>query len=263
MVRLEKMIYALNFADEKYKKAQQLNTKTAYKYGADKVFEYSWQDIDKEFYEQNRQILVQERGKGYWLWKPYFIYKTLMLCGDGDWVVYADSGTYYRKNIKTYIEGLEKEGIEFISRTTKFKEKEFTKRDVFIELGCDSPYYTDSLQRAASVILIKNIPHNRQIIEEWLGHAQNIHWITDEPNHCGEENYKEFIDHRHDQSLFSLVCKKYNVAYNKNLFMDMAFFYKKGALLTDHHTRHGNYVSAYLGTIRRVMKMMYGIVFKE
>lgn len=253
------MIYVLNFANEAYEKARKLNTKTAYKFGADKVFEYSFNEIDRDFYKKNKDILGKKRGCGYWLWKPYFIYKTLMQSEENDWVVYADSGMYYRKSIKSYIENLVQNDIDFISRTTKFKEKQYTKRDVFIEMGCDNFDYTESLQRAAGAMVIKNTSENRKIVAEWLKCAQNTHWITDEAN-CFEENYKEFVDHRHDQSIFSLICKKYDVPCNKNLFMDMIFINKRNALLTYHHTIYGNYIMAYYGTIKRVIGMMWDIV---
>lgn len=252
------MIYALNFASEGYEKARELNTKTAYKFGADKVFEFTLNDIDVEFANKNKSILCSKRGCGYWLWKPYFINKVLKQSNQGDWIIYSDSGMYYRTNIIKYINMLEKNNISMISRTTKFMEKQFTKRDVFVELDCDFPEYTDSLQRAASVVLIKNNIKNQGIIDEWLEKAQNEHLITDSVNRSGKENYSEFIDHRHDQSLFSITCKQHNVSYNKNLFLDMILPIKKGALLVDHHTKAGNKLKAFLLTIKRVFFMMIG-----
>ena len=41
-------------------------------------------DISGDFYEKNQHILDQKRGAGYWLWKPYFIYKTLKKINDGE-----------------------------------------------------------------------------------------------------------------------------------------------------------------------------------
>lgn len=252
------MIYVVNFASNGYEKARKLNTKSAYKQGADKVYEYTLQNIDSAFCKKNIKILEKKRGCGYWLWKPYFIAKTLENAQENDWVVYADSGMYYRKNIKEYIAQLEEQSISFVSRTTKFKEKQYTKRDVFIELDCDEEKYTDSLQRAASVILVKSTEENRKIIKEWLEIAQNYHLITDETNRNGVFNYAEFIDHRHDQSIFSILCKKYDIVCNKDLFLDLAFPFKGNALLVDHHSKYGNLPQACMATVIRVVKMLYG-----
>ena len=56
---------------------------------------FSKKNIDDEFYEKNKNILDQRRGAGYWLWKPYFILKTLNLINDGDIVFYVDAGNIF------------------------------------------------------------------------------------------------------------------------------------------------------------------------
>lgn len=250
------MIYAINFATSGYEKARSFNSRTAYKYGADKVIEYSLDDMDTAFSEKNREILQQKRGSGYWLWKPYFINRAMGSCKEGDWVIYSDSGMIYRKSIRKYVDQLQCLGIEMLSRTTKFQERQYTKRDVFIELGCDTSEYTDTLQRAASVIIIKNTERTRKMISEWLANAQNKHLISDEKNIYGK-NYREFIDHRHDQSLFSIICKKYQIDCNRDVFLDMVMPFHSRALLLDHHSKKDKYITAYLDSIGRVIKILY------
>lgn len=249
-------IKVLNFASDGYESARSLNTQTAYKHGADKVFEFRLDDMDKEFRHKNEKILSEKRGCGYWLWKPYFINKVMNESNNDDWIVYSDSGMYFRMSLSKYVARLEKQNIDFISRATKFQEKQYTKRDVFVELGVDVPEYTDTLQRAASVVLIKNNKKNRQIVGEWLELAQDYHLITDDRNRNGKENYPEFIDHRHDQSLFSIVCKKYNLVYNRDIFLDMVLPYKGNALLVDHHSKEGKKIMAYFATIKRILLMI-------
>ena len=87
------MIAAVTCADERYQKAMKYNARTARKKGGvDRVYMYSVSDIDPEFREKNRHILSQPRGNGYWLWKPYFIARTLRLLQEGDYLVYCDAG---------------------------------------------------------------------------------------------------------------------------------------------------------------------------
>ena len=45
------MILGINYANDNFRKAQRLNTKTAYKNGVDKVIEYRPTDIDEAFKE--------------------------------------------------------------------------------------------------------------------------------------------------------------------------------------------------------------------
>ncbi|MCB0292849.1 MAG: hypothetical protein KDH97_21525, partial [Calditrichaeota bacterium] len=68
----------INFANGFFAKSQQLNTRTALAVGGfDKAISYTPKDIDRVFYRDNRRILSRVKGAGYWLWKPYFICKTL------------------------------------------------------------------------------------------------------------------------------------------------------------------------------------------
>jgi hypothetical protein len=48
-------------------------------------------------------------------------------------------------------------------------------------------------------------------ISEWLTYAQNSRVITDDDNVLGFVNYPDFLDHRHDQAILSLLAKKWNL----------------------------------------------------
>lgn len=59
------MIIVINYANGPYKKAQKYCTQSAYRKGhADRVIEYGPEDIDKNFYEKNKEILDIPRGGG-------------------------------------------------------------------------------------------------------------------------------------------------------------------------------------------------------
>jgi len=47
-------------------------------------------------------------------------------------------------------------------------------------------------------------------VANWLTFASDPRAVTDQPNELGE-NLPGFKDHRHDQSVFSLLCKKWDV----------------------------------------------------
>ena len=111
------MIAAVTCADERYQKAMEYNARTARKKGGvDRVYMYSVSDIDPEFREKNRHILSQPRGNGYWLWKPYFIARTLRLLQEGDYLVYCDAGIYYNASVKKLIHAMarSKSGEQFV-----------------------------------------------------------------------------------------------------------------------------------------------------
>jgi hypothetical protein len=111
-----KMKILINYADEKYKKAQKLNTWTGLHIAKfDKVYSYGPDNIDEDFYNKNKTILSQKRGNGLWLWKPYFIYKTLLECRDGDIIFYCDSGSFFIRKIQYLLNSLGKDQRIWVS----------------------------------------------------------------------------------------------------------------------------------------------------
>ena len=91
-------------------------------------------------------------------------------------------------------------------------EKSYTKRDAFILLGADMPFYTDTNQYSAAIQIYKKSKFTEKFLEEVLYYSQDKRIITDDPNTLGLKNYKEFIDNRHDQTVLSILIKKYGQA---------------------------------------------------
>lgn len=206
------MIVAINYSDWKYKKAQKFNSITATQKGkVDKVISYSPKNIDTEFRKKNASILNQDRGNGFWLWKPYIIKKTLDSLQQNDYLIYLDSGAFYMNNVQYLIKVMEKEKQDIMAFELPFKERHYSKRDVFICMGCDEPRYTDTNQRMATMIIIKKTNRAQCFTNEWLQFAQMEDIITDAKNHMGKYNYNGFVDNRHDQSVFSILSKKYKI----------------------------------------------------
>ena len=235
------MIYTINYSNERFRRAQKLNTKTAYKQGADKVFSFSPKDIDKDFWMDNKMILSSRRGNGYWLWKPYFIKKVLDTMQEGDCLVYSDAGLFYLNNIPAFFNEMREKDHWLMCQGTGYLERQYTKRDAFVYMGLYTPEYSDTEQRAGTVALIK-CEKAVKLVDEWLGYACDARIITDMPNVCGKQNYRGFIEHRHDQSIFSLLTKKYQVSQGI-LFEDFEFRKFSKALLCYHHSEYGKVMS--------------------
>jgi hypothetical protein len=209
------MICAINYANGMFRESQKLNSKTAVMNGADKVIEYSPKDIDPVFYDSNKEILSSRRGNGYWLWKPYFIKRTLDMITDNDYLIYADAGAYYINGISLLIKCMEKEetDIMLFSLGNDYIERMWSKRDAFIIMDCDSAKYAESPQCLAGFILMKKSAFTCKFIDEWLSYAQDIRVISDQPNCKGKNNYPDFKENRHDQTVLSLLSKKYEVKH--------------------------------------------------
>lgn len=237
------MIVAINYANEIFKKAQRFNTATAINKGkVDKVISYSPKDIDKKFRDKNKNILNRKRGNGYWLWKPYFILHTLNSIAVDDYLVYLDSGAFYLKDVRYLVNQMKKDNQEIMAFELPFKEYLYTKRDAFVCMQCDEKKYIESNQRMATMIIFKKCENTFSFVKEWLFFGQIEDIITDAPNHLGKENYKGFRDHRHDQSIFSLLSKKYNIP----AYRDPSQFGRFPDLFWNHFLRNCTVMNTYM-----------------
>ena len=148
------------------------------------------------------------RGFGYWIWKSYVIKKTMESLSDGDILLYADSGCeigYSRgKRINQYLDAVKSEQI--IASDTGYIEKDWCKRDLLIKMDADAPQITDSNQVQATIQCIYVTDFTRRFIDRWYELCCTRENIDDSSSH--EQNYGTFQEHRHDQSVFSLLWKK-------------------------------------------------------
>ena len=201
------MIVVVNYANEKYVESQKINTKTAYMKGkADVVYSYGPNDIDPIFLKEHKKILSIKRGNGLWLWKPYFIKKTLEKLNYGDIIFYADAGLYFTDKIEKILNKVS--NFDIICFDIPLIEEQFTKKKVLKNMDCLSDKYTKSNQIIATYFIIKKTKFVEKFIDEWLQLCSNYDLIS--PSDNKDEKYN-FISHREDQSIFSLLCKKYDI----------------------------------------------------
>lgn len=205
------MILEISYADEKFKKAQKLNAKSALKNGADKVIRYSPDMIPDEFKRKYADIWNQPRGGGYWVWKPYIISDALSKVDEGDYVVYLDSGAAFISNMKQFIKCMEKEQTPIMSFTLEHPESKYTKRDAFILMECDSEEFVNSPQRSATYIVFKKCAITMKFLDDYSRYSVDKRIITDDDNVMGKDNYSGFVENRHDQTVYSLLAKKYKL----------------------------------------------------
>jgi hypothetical protein len=204
-------VVVVNYSNECYTSAQKTNRKTALNIGlVKKVISFSHKDIDEEFYLKNKEILEQKRGGGYWLWKPYFIKKALLELGENEILFYCDSGSKFVNSVDLLIDNF-KEGFDIVPFELQFIEKHWTKRDCFQLADCDTQEFTNSKQILATFSLWKKSEFTISFAEEWLKLAQDPRVLTDMDNQLGLPNHEGFVEHRHDQSIFSLLIKKHKI----------------------------------------------------
>ena len=182
-------IVAISYSNELYQRQLELNKKSAIEVGkVDEFYSYGPNDVDPAFREKNKDILSRKRGNGYWLWKPYVIYKTIVeKLKDGDYLIYSDACVLYMNSSRLLVDFLEEHKARMWTYKMKFKEKQYTKRDAFILMDADTPYYTDTYQYMATLMIYKKSKYTVKFIKEWLYYGQDKRIITDDKNTMGKE----------------------------------------------------------------------------
>lgn len=203
----------LNYASGKFLESQFKNSQSGLAAGFNVVYQMSDVEIDSDFYEKNKSILSQKRGAGYWLWKAYFVNKLIQTLSETDILFYADSGSVFIKRLEPIFHYIQHDlrGVIAFNMAGGHIEKLWTKRDLFMKMEMNDSKYTDTPQRMASFMAFRGTKFAKDLSKEYLNLATNKHLITDDPNQDGWVE-SGFHDHRHDQSIWSLLTKKHDIA---------------------------------------------------
>ena len=208
--------YACTYGDEKYEKSISLLKKTFESEGkVDKVFDYHKQWLmSTEFWRKNEFILSRPRGAGYWIWKPYIMLETFKNMEDGDVLMYVDAGVKAIADL-TPLRDITVDNGKMLFYLG-FQNKQWTKRDCFVLLNADEEKYWNGPQTNAFCQLYVKNKENEEFLKEYLRYLRDPRVVTDDINVCGKPNFLDFRDHRHDQSVLSLLTIKYRF----NVFAD-------------------------------------------
>lgn len=188
-----------------------------------------------DFINQNAIFFNKNtRGYGNWLWKPFLInYALNNILEYNDIIVYLDSGCeiskFGHKVFNKYIDITNKSECLFFS--TGHIEKKWTKKDLFERLQIDYNNYNQK-QIQATFFFLKKTSEVLNLIENWLNISleDNYHFINE--TESNSINDIEFIEHRHDQSILSLLAsqKKYPII-NMNMCFESKFYFPNSYVL--------------------------------
>jgi hypothetical protein len=138
---------------------------------------------------------------------------------DGDILLYLDGGCELSETPKTkeimsiFFEYVKKDFI--IGTIYPDIEMNWNKMDLLKYLNVVNAPFLRTNQRQGGTNMFLVCQKTKNIINEWYNIACNYHLIDDSPSFS--RNYHGFREHRHDQSIFSLLTKKYGVFSNRTL----------------------------------------------
>lgn len=203
-----------NLSDTLYDDSRLKLNKSAQRHGVEYINSYRFEDLkSSDFFLANAEILLNPKGLGYWLWKPYIILKTFEELSDDDIVIYADCGIEIIDDLSPLIKICEDKEPILLFGNSNFKNACWTKRDCFVLMDCDREEYWNALHADAAFSIFKKCDSSIHFLKEWLKYGSNKHIITDLPNIGGKNNLSEFIAHRWDQSILSLLAQKYKIDF--------------------------------------------------
>lgn len=221
--------YFISYGDHKYASQREYLRQTAIYSGYfDEVQIFSRENIGHEFSDQVYNVLRQPRGGGYWIWKPYFVKKVLDSLEENDILIYCDAGCLVnpaaRERFDQYVKMLKESKTGTIDFELPHIEYTYTKREVFDHLN-SSKDITDTNQLMATVLLFRKCVHSTMLVDKWYDHAWNYSSLFSDERWT--DQHPLFIDHRHDQSMFSVIRKTYgaNKIPDETYFLD---FVKEG-----------------------------------
>jgi len=194
----------INYADRRWLDHQVANHQGAVATGAFETCEMrGYENLSACFREHNAGLLANERGAGYWVWKPEIILHRLHELPEHDILMYTDSGTTWVGDPRTLFP------LTSIQPVVGFylvgtSDAQYSKRDTV--LACMMENKLELPQIMGGVMLFLNCTESRNFVREWRHLCEIPHLIDDSPSVMPP--YGGFKEHRHDQSIFSLLYKK-------------------------------------------------------
>lgn len=183
-------------------------------FGIYNVIELTDSDLPKEFKENYSEILANKKGYGYCIWKPYIILEQLLKLKDDEILIYIDSTDVPNLSFFEYVlEHFATKDILLVNRG--YMHDNWTRRDTFVLMNCDSPEFHNQIQLEAGVIAIKKNDFNVSLITEWFNYCKNNQILCELPQISGLPNYSPFYEHRYDQSILTNLQIKYKISHIK------------------------------------------------
>lgn len=209
----------ITFATPDFMEFAEKNAKSAIETGKfDTVKIYTMNDVDNVYKSQNNHILKSQRLAGYAVWKPYIIFKHLLEIEDDDILCYNDSKYLWLKNVRQYESDiLSNKNIGVYHNKPNSGthiEKQWTKADAYVLMNIPPSKFKfdvmNSNQAWSGFILLRKSFNSTRFIGEWLTYNQDDRIVTDSNNKF-LKNDAIFTENRHDQTVLSLLCKKWRI----------------------------------------------------
>jgi hypothetical protein len=226
----------LSFADSRLKRSLIRLGKQAEELNFfDRIYLFDEKNLSLNFKKHfKKNLFFGSRGYGYWSWKPEIILNVLEEIKVGDCLIYLDAGCHLnplgKKRLIDYFRFLRKtkKGILAFKaqvpnkknsllkhdgrRLFEYQTYKWTKGDLLDYFSVRKKNDILKMQTfGAGVILVKKCKFSMKVFKEFKKIVwENFNLLDDTPSIS--KNIDGFIEHRHDQSIWNLLCIKYKIS---------------------------------------------------
>lgn len=271
---MNRRVVLVSFADSNYVSSlERIKVETG-NFAFTKRYFYTEKDFPKEL-KENLHYKKHRRGYGYWRWKSYLVKQVFNTLDENDIIVWSDAGNFWNvkgiNRFREYLNLADSTDSGIVAFQQPFLEKDYAKGDLLRFLNAyDDMDIVMSLQLWGGCFIIRKTPVSIAFVNEWESiHLQHYDLITDKKSVAG--NLIGFVEHRHDQSSFSVLVKKYThatIPYNEvydiyHKWDDMEFFPIQGKRLRHNDRASWQKAKGYLLLPYRYLLGLYLILFEK
>jgi hypothetical protein len=220
-------LFFLSFADSRYKRslariaqqARRFNIFDGITVADESLLEVNFRNKFKE------KLRAGTRGYGYWCWKPQIIIQELEKLSDDDMLLYVDAGCHLNHRgidrLLDYFEALRNSKTGILAFQAKkpvsplahdgrqlfnFPNYMWTKGDLLDYFGVrENQHILKSQSIGAGIILFRKCQNSINILKQWRETIDHDFSLIDD-SASRSSNPSGYIEHRHDQAIFSILC---------------------------------------------------------
>ena len=217
MKELNTNIYFASFADKRlHKSLSRIKTQAQDMKIFKEIFAWNENHLEERF-KKKFSYFLQPFTFYLCAWKPQVILQSFKKMENGDILLYADSGCHLNKygvkRLLEYCDLAKKNQLPILATVfgDEMPEYMWTKADTFNYFNfTENKKITHTPQIQATTFVIVKTKETQHFLEEWLNVFKERPDLADRGKFI-QPNFDGFIDHRSDQSFFSIIGKKLGI----------------------------------------------------
>ncbi|UDL91097.1 hypothetical protein LGH82_07440 [Mesorhizobium sp. PAMC28654] len=202
----------LSYATANLSQATKLLLKSAGRFGLDSRIYTPEHPVLADLRQKHPSIMAEPRGAGYWLWKPSIILDVLNSVPDGTAVLYTDVAITFVADPAPLMLLTKEHPVCLFKMSGPMLQGTWTKRDCFVEMSADTDEFWSMPQLWAGMQLYRAGPEARRFVSLLAEAMASETRLTDKPNVHGLPNLPDFVEHRHDQSVLTILARQQGAA---------------------------------------------------